>query len=331
MRTKLRSLVKTILLFFFIVFNPLVRLLVKFNYIFFTYAGGIKDIREYGPAFLARFFPSIIPVGYLKKKDGVGRGIMLGTAMSIKLFNDPQVIQKTITTMEKWGKKTGAKAIALGGQIPSFIERNGFELNPPFVRSVFGTVFILDAIVKKIVADRNLGPNNISVGIIGIGFIGKALTQYFSGLYRRVVAIEKHIDTAAVWPDNVTYTDSREHLSTCDIIVILTGRGDEAAEVLKYIKEGAVVLDDAHPQLPREFVQSIYEDKRGSVFKAVVGIKGVRFIPKLPSFKSHWIPGCAVEVIVATRYGFNYSSQEQFNALAVETGFYPITEPHAFD
>jgi len=325
------SLVKVILILLFIFFNPLVRLFVKYQYLFFTYAGGKKDIRGYGPVFLARLLPSIIPVGYLKKKDGVGRGLMLGTAMNIREFNDPRIINRALSTLVKWEKKTGARAIALGGQLPSVIERNGIELKPPFVRSVFGTVFILDAIVNKIVSDKELDPRILSIGIIGIGFIGSALARHFSGLYREIVAIEKRIDPALVWPDNVTYTESQVHLGSCDIIVILTGRGDDAAEALQHLKPGAIVVDDAHPQLPREFIQGILEAKRGAVFKAVVGLEGVRYVPKLPSFKPYWIPGCAVEVIVATRHGFTYSSQEEFNALAVETGFYPIIETHAFD
>jgi hypothetical protein len=323
--------IKVVLILLFIFFNPLVRLFMKFDYIFFTYAGGKKDVRGYGPVFISRLLPSIIPVGYMRKKEGIGRGIVLGTARSARDFYNPESVFTALAVLARWRKKTGAVALALGGQLPSIMEKNGVGLRPPYVKSIYGTVFILHAIVSRLIEDNRLVPEKLTVGIIGIGFIGSALTKYFSGLYKTVIAVDNRLDPGSSWPRNVTYTDDHSKLRTCDIVILLTGRGDDAAAAFRHFKKNVIVIDDAHPQLSRDYIEKIRLEKQGSVNKAVVGLEGIRYIPKLPGFKADWIPGCAVEVIVATKFGFTYQSQDEFNSLAVKAGFFPVVEPHFFD
>ena len=304
---------------------------MKFDYIFFTYAGSNKDVRGYGPVFISRLLPSIIPVGYMKKKEGIGRGIILGTPRNAKHFNSQDSIFTALAVLTRWREKTSARAVALGGQLPSIMEKNGVELRPPYVKSIYGTVFILHSIVSRIVKDNRLDPGKITIGIIGIGFIGAALSRYFSGIYKTVIAVENRLDAKATWPRNVVYTGDHSKLKSCDIVILLTGRGDDAAAAFKHFRQDIIVIDDAHPQLSREYIEKIRMEKQGTVNKAVVGLDGIRYIPKLPGFKANWIPGCAVEVIVATRFGFEYHTQDEFNALAFEAGFYPVIEPHHFE
>ena len=267
----------------------------------------------------------------MKKKEGIGRGIILGTARNARDFHNPESVFTALSVLAQWRKKTQARAVALGGQLPSIMERNGVELRPPYVKSIFGTVFILHSIVRRHMEDNLLVPGKLTVGIIGIGFIGSALARHFSGLYKSVIAVENRLDPRASWPRNVTYTGDHSKLKACDIVILLTGRGDDAAAAFQHFKQNIIVIDDAHPQLSREFVEKIRRDKQGSVNKAVVGLDGIRYIPKLPGFKANWIPGCAVEVIVATKFGFDYHNQDEFNSLAIEAGFFPVVEPHFFE
>ncbi len=320
--------VRVPLILLFILLNPLVRLFVKYDYIFFTYAAGKKDIRGYGPVFISRLLPLIIPVGYLKKKEGVGRGIMLGTAKDARYFAEPGKISSMFSTLETWRGKTGARSIAIGGQLPSVIVKRGIDIAPPFVKGVYGTVYILDSIISAIVKERNIDPGKFTAGIIGIGFIGAPLARRLAEIYSRVVAVDNRLDPSASWPSNVEYTDEHSKLASTDLTVLLTGRGDDAASAFHHFKQGIIIVDDAHPQLSREYIQKVRDEKQGSVFKAVVGLPGVRYVPKLPGFRADWVPGCAVEGIVAARFGYNYNSQEEFNRLADELGFQPIIEGH---
>lgn len=307
---------------------PATRRLTRYDYLFFTYAGSRKDKSAYGPDWFHNLFPPIVPIGWISPGEKIGRGLALGTSRNIHEFKEPEKACLMIKTLMEFYNSTGAKSIALGGQLPSVLAAAGTAPAPPFVSGQFGTIFILYLLIGRLLKKRNPDPGRIFIGILGVGFIGSALVRFLSGYFHRVIAVDIRKADYDNWPANVTYTTEKKALEECDMVVILTGNGDDAKLAIKHMKKQVIVLDDSHPQLSTELIFRIRNEKNGAVFKAAVAAPGVRFNPRLPGFNPEWIPGCAIEAMVAARFGHEYKTQEEFNTLGVALGFKPLFVTH---
>ncbi len=315
----------------FITALPVTRRIIPFEYLFFTYAATAKDQNAYGPAWLRNLFPSIVPVGMLSANGRTGYGLMLGTAKDAHSFDSPEKLSSMQRTLFKWHNRLNTRSIALGGQLPGILIRNGVEITPPMLTGQYGTVFIIHLLVHHLLRQFSQSPEKCNVGILGVGYIGSGLACFFSKHYNHVAAVDKRPSETGTWPENVTYTTNPSVLADCDMVVILTGRGDEAATAIGHMRQGVIVVDDAHPQLPESLINQIVEEKKGTVYKAAVGLKGVRFIPRMPGFEPEWIPGCAIEAMVSARFGFDYHSQSEFNQLALQLDFEPLSVAHKIE
>jgi hypothetical protein len=98
--------------------------------------------------------------------------------------------------------------------------------------------------------------------------------------------------------------------------VVLTPKGSDFIHYIKYLKKDVIIIDDTHPRITEQLSDVTF-------YKVAVGMKDVKFHPRLPGYKQDWIPGCAVEAMVVAATGdFDNASQEAFNTWAKELGFF---------
>ena len=308
----------------FITTFPITRRFISYDYLFFTYAATSEDSDKYGPAWFRNLFPPMVPIGWISRGGEIGRGLVLGTTLNAGKFEDRKMAESLKDLLLSFLRKTGAKSISLGGRLPSVLTAAGIDLDPPFVYGKFGTVYILQLSIRHFVEKKGLVPKQTVVGILGIGFIGSALACFLADHYKQVVAVDIRKSSRDEWPEKVIYTTDASKLQTCDIVVILTARGDDAESAISQLKQDVLVLDDAHPQLSAPLISRIRNEKKGEVYKAAVRAPGVRFIQRLPGFNPEWLPGCAIEAMVAARFGNSYKTQAEFNDLGDRLGFEPL-------
>ncbi len=291
-----------------------------FNYLFLVYPGSDTDLDGYCPRWLANSFlfrekPVIggIISGSRKKKSG--RGLVLVIPNKSYEFGIKEKSEKITRRLILIKKALRAKSIAFAGQAPGFMEKV-IELPSSFVKGIKGTVFCIAVILEKILKMEPLPPQPRIV-IVGVGRIGGALMKYlFNEGFRNV----KGIDIKPKGKKIALAENAPEILAKADVVIVLMPKGSGFLPYSQYLKPAAVVLDDTHPQMREKLPQTVY--------KVAVEMPGARFFPRLPGYRANWMPGCAVEAIVAakfkneevirwTQHEFNEKAKEIFNPLII--------------
>jgi hypothetical protein len=279
-----------------------------FDYLFLVYPGTDKDLDGYCPRWLAKswIFRNKPVIGGVISKGSGGRGLILVVPNTVVEFRSNKDVCEKIIHRLNWIKElVGAKSIALAGQVPGIIVRHGIELVEPFVRGNKGTVFCVSEAIREVMKKHKLTPGQFNIVVLGVGYVGGVLMSFLKEEGYKVIGI-------GIKPR----PDTPEILAGADMVVVLLPRGEDFAPYARYIRSGTIVIDDTHPKIhkrPNDFF----------FYKVAVGIKGVKFFPRLPGYKADWIPGCAVEAIVSAATGnFNGTSQVFFNQKARELGFY---------
>lgn len=294
-----------------------------FGYIFVVYPGSLDQVRGYMPIWMRHVIPIVSPIGIVSR-GATKRGLVMTIPWTIEeMEDDPQRLAATMNRARFIARAIGAESIALAGRMPSIISQyhgNG-ALQEPFVRGDKGSVYTVLLSVLQAVEQHGMRRAEVRVGILGYGFIGSRLASSLTETgFGKVVAVDPR---ARHEKDNgIFLTRDPVHLESCDVVVVLTARGEQVDVAVDYLKHGVVVVDDTHPQLPRRLSALIRETKSGTVIKATLGMDGVRFIPRLPKWQASWLPGCTVEALVAASSGFGYNTQGEFNAVAHEMDFH---------
>lgn len=277
-----------------------------FRYLFLVYPGTDSDLDGYCPRQLARswVFSKQPTIGGIISKGSGGRGLILVVPNTTDEFENKKNVCNEVTRRLVWIQQiVGAKSIALAGRLPSIISRDGNTLDNPFVKGNKGTVFCVMETVSQVMQRHGLNIDHTKIAIVGVGYVGKLLLD--------ALKVENYKEVAGI-----DIQGDGEILRKADIVVVLTPRGKDFVPYIKYLKKDAIIIDDTHPK--------ITEQPPGMTFyKVAVGMDGVRFYPRLPGYKQNWIPGCAVEAMVAAATGdFNGTSQEEFNQRAKNLGFF---------
>ncbi len=318
-----RGVRKAVFLITFFVFGWLIWLLLAatkklklFNYLFLVYPGTDRDLEGYCPKWLGRSFifsKRPVPVGFISKGAGV-RGLVLAVPNTTKeLVADKKVSEKITQRMMNIKGRVGAQSIALAGQLPGIIYRHGSPIEVPFVDGRHGTVFSVMETVSEIAAKHNLVPGKFKIVLVGVGYTGSLLMGALDEQGHDILGIDivKKEHGGVVLSEN-----GPSLLQTADVVIVLTPRGSDFEPYVKFLKKGAIVIDDTHPKI-HEKPQNV------TFYKVAIGMKNVKFYPRLPGYRADWIPGCAVEAIVAAATGkFGSRSQAEFNQQAKELGFF---------
>ncbi len=218
------------------------------------------------------------------------------------------------------------KAIALAGQLPSWIQRSrpAEQLPEPCVGGTLGTLYTVINSVRR-AAQLHFHQQLVTVAVVGgAGYTGSRVVELLSQqpLVRQVIALDpRYLGSSN--SDKVVLTNDSRWLQEADLVVVLTAKGDDAREALANIRTGAVVLDDTHPMIGRELVGRIRRTAV-AVYKVSTAVGEVsgssRMRPQLPDFKPGDLPGCLVEAVVRVSTATAHISYEEFECEAAKLG-----------
>ena len=289
------------------------------DFVFLVYPGTDQDFQKYYfSKKLNRCFPSLTLAGIVRKGSAGKRGIVMGTHYTIDEMANGR-FNEVLKQVTGFSNSIGARTIALAGRMPSLLIKNGIRAEPPLVLGNMGATFVVTESVEQIIKDRRMALDRVKVGVMGIGFVG-----------RRVINSLKSLGICDIRGVDINLKDSYRNnglrlgndaslLEKCDLIIVLTTRGEDIEKAIPHFKKGAILLDDTHPSIPQKYL-AVLERNGNRVFKVVTGLDGIKFFPRLPNFDPEWIPGCVIEAIVLSG-GADCQNQEEFNRLARQCGF----------
>lgn len=316
---------------------------------FQVYPGGEEDARAYLPKWirfiLERIFPFYLIGIILGGKEG-------GFGLTISLFRDPQGYNVSDLLLVKRAEERlsavfGDIPIGLAGRTPAEFagrvrEHPGMRIAFPLIDGVRGTVFTaleclrgaLENLLGKNLSQEELTlfqklallQKEVTTGVVGVGSIGRPVMQILRG-FGTVVAYDTRAREEYT-RGNFRYTNNPKYLKDCNVIIILTPRGEDIENIIPFLKRGVMVLDDTHPEIPEFLVQRIEEEKQGEVWGIAVRKEGMMFWPKLLGFLAYALPGCAVEMFIESflrrrrKQSVSQFTQNEFNELAIQLGFY---------
>jgi len=293
------------------------RIFKIFDYLFLVYPGSASDLDGYCPRKLARswLFSKKPTVGGIISKGQAGvRGLYFVVPNTAKEFDvGKNVCESVKKRLARLNGLVGSRAVAVAGQVPGMMVRNGVSIEKPFVRGNKGTVFCIMETVAEAVKKHQMDSAKANIIVVGVGYVGSLLLDELRNDGYNAIGIDIEIKKGGIVALD---EDAKFFLPNADLVVVLTPKGADFAPYVQYLKRGAIIIDDTHPKIT---------DKPFGVhfYKVAVGMKDTKFFPRLPGYKQDWIPGCAVEAIMAAATGeFNGCSQREFNQKAEKLGFF---------
>lgn len=269
-----------------------------FGYIFLVYPGTLDQVSGYMPQWYRKIIPIISFIGIISRGKQGKRGLVITIPWTITEMEDGNRLEVIVRRVNKLAKSIiGARSVALAGRMPGVIKQNGYFslLSPPIVVGDKGAVYTITLSIKQITEALGISISKITIGILGHGFIDSRLVnslRYFST--NRIFVVGPRIKQERNDYDKVILSRDPAKLASCDLVVILTASGEQAEGAIEYLKPGVIIVDDTHPQLPHR-LSILIEKNGGRVVKAVLGLDGVAFWPRLPQWGANWLPGCCIE------------------------------------
>lgn len=287
-----------------------IRRVYKPDFVFLVY-GDERHKRACWPKFVERIIGLLGLIGFLRFKSGHERrrGLILATTKSREeIVKNPHLALEIVRKVES--RFPGA-VIALAGQLPGWIVvASKAPPAEPCVTGMLGTCYTVLNSVREAVADRlpewQDGKKDVVVAVIGgAGHTGSEVVKLLAREERVscVIALDPRYGyderEGKVWK-----TSNREVLAQANLAVVLTGKGDDAKAAIEQLRLRVVVLDDTHPMMGREMVESL-RAKLAGVYKITSKGegKGLRYLPGLPDFRQGDIPGCLLEALVVSVFG----------------------------
>jgi predicted amino acid dehydrogenase len=228
--------------------------------------GRVNPIFKFFPEvflrFLIKFLPPIVS-GKVVIKDNPGiEGYIIVIPLTGSQFYDlPRdfVINKIKTAIKK-AKKLGAGVVGLG-EFTSSVSHGGFDLIEGSEITITNgntlTAGIVVESIEKIVDEKKIDKNQLSIGIIGAaGSIGSAVAQILAKDGYNVLVndknrerLEKIISKIAKenFRNKVKGITNLNSLNVADIVIV-TSSATESIITKNYLKRGAVVYDITQPR-----------------------------------------------------------------------------------
>ncbi len=262
------------------------------------------------PRYGRQILPLVFPIGLMPTK--FGWGVLLGTRLSEEELNGADVSRATklIRAMIRSADilTVNIEAAALAGRLPGFAARAGVPLVRPVVNGLMGTTFTVRGAIDAALLKHGIHPKSARVCIIGgAGHAGQFLVGQIAGRYGQIIVLDPNPERLnglrTKIQELIAATDSR-WIATADVVVNLSGRGDDMKMYAPFLTEGTVIIDDTHPPMSRELRQMVRG--RGAIlYKVVTTGADLVMIPRLPGFGGKWIPGCLVEALVVAILGWD--------------------------
>ncbi len=169
-----------------------------FDYLFLVYPGSKTDLAGYCPNWLAStsIFMGRPTIGGMISNGPAKRGLVLVVPNTVgEMRADKEMCQAIKRRLLRVQKLTGAKAIALAGQMPGVFLRHGLELKKPFVSGVRGTVYSVVETIETLTARKNVSPGGTMV-VVGVGHMGGEVVNYLQNSNWKIhgIDIRRHRD-----------------------------------------------------------------------------------------------------------------------------------------
>lgn len=288
-----------------------------FDFIFVVYPGTTEQVRGYAPLWYRHITPHLAAIGMIRRGKQGKRGLVMTICWTMdELEEQKDFLRKIADKTKNIAETIGAKSVALAGRMPSVLHQNGYQLRPPIVAGDKGAIYTLLLSIKAALENNKLDLETVKIGIIGHGFLGSRLAKVLQELgAKNIISVDPRIID-----EDIHLTRDPAALNDRDLAIALTAKGEQIDAIIGHLKEGVIVVDDTHPQLPAYIENEIKKQKHGQIIKATLELKGVRFFPRLPKWQTNWLPGCCVEALVSAALGFT-SDQRRFNERADMLGF----------
>jgi hypothetical protein len=314
---------------------PILKFLSKFlklfNFIFLVYPGSVKEINYYGPLWVRSYVPLVSIIGTVWSNDAKYRGLVASIPFLIDELKkgEEDLLKKIFLKTEEICKSLNISNCALAGRLPSLYIKNNLILKTPFLMGDKGTIFSIMETLEEVIKKEKFQISKITIGVIGLGFIGKRIFEELKKMgFKSIIGFDIGVCRLL---SSETKTEKIYNnfyfLSQCDLVLILTREGQDIKEIIPYFKDNVVIIDDTYPFIPKDLIKILKQEKRSKIYRVVMTFKDLRFIPPLPIFKNHEIPGCLVESIVFSNMKENDNisliSQQSFNLKAREIGIKP--------
>ena len=294
-----------------------------FQFVFLVYPGTLDQVRGYAPLWYRSFAPLISIIGLARGKYP---GLIVTIPWPLEELEEKHRIYKNnclesiVRKVKKLADDIGAKAAVLAGRLPRLLLKNGSsQLPSPIVVGDMGAVYTIMT-TTRLVARTKLP--HLQIGVVGgYGFLGLRVVAALQKSSARVIVVDPNIELEEGGGE-IRFTRDPAELVSCDLVIILTARGEQAETVIKHIRPGTTIIDDTHPQLPHRVIVAL-EKKGCRVVKAILTLEGEWFWPRLPKWESDWLPGCCIEAIVVAANGTPIDNQRDFETVANQIGFRP--------
>lgn len=293
-----------------------------FDFVFLVYPGATSQVTACVPIWYRNLKPMPSVVGIMSKGKGGQRGLVVAVPWTMDEMEEKNnFLENTVKKIEGLAESVGAKTAALGGRTVTVLSKRGHRFELPTVAGDRGAVYAVSRSIHQALKSANLKTQGVKVGVLGYGFLGSRLGFFLkNAAQHNITAVDPRF-TQPKEQDGIRLTSDPSEVLNCDVIVVLTPKGEQVEDEIRYFKVGAIVVDDTYPSLPRRAISAI-ERNGGRVVKAGVSLEGVRFWPKLPGWGVNRIPGCCVEAMVIAATGdIRDKTQEDFNTLADRMGF----------
>lgn len=304
----------------------------KWPFIFLVYPGTIEDTKGYFPSwmigFAERFFPTVFPLGF------IGGGMYFGTLISAQQaeINSSEAARLYNALRYTAVRISSETKIAIAGRMPGILAQHGFDMNAhPFVDGVRGTIHTVTQAVHMVYARHEIHRMKQIAVVGGAGYSGSRLIERLKELgYQNIVALDRRYKVEKR-QKGITYTSDPSRLKKCQVVVVLTAKGEQFESCVPHLAKGTKVLDDTHPQIP-SWLCELIRGRGCHLYKVAIALPGFVFRPALPGYRFDWLPGCVWEVVVTVAANGNgrdgFKNMAEFAEIAAHLGFVPLLVAH---
>lgn len=313
------------------------RMKVRWACAFLVY-GNAHQQSFFLPRYGRQILPTVFPIGLMPTRYGMG--LLLGTKLAEEELNGVNITQVS-PLIERMVDTTvlitgNIDAVAMAGRLPGFAARAGVSLPRPIVSGLRGTIFTVRGAIDVAIEKHGLDPKQTCVCVIGgAGHAGQFLVGQIAGRYGQVIVLDPNPERLnglrSSMRELIAVTD-RRWVRQADVVVNLSGRGDDMEIYVPFLREGSIILDDTHPPMSRE-LRNAARAQGAILYKVVTTGANLTMIPRLPGFGSTWVPGCLVEAVVVSVVGWNIAEAtlDDFAQAATQVGIHIHLESHPED
>lgn len=317
------------------IFQPLILLAIKkkkiFNFLFLVYPASLREVAFFEPAWMRIFTPPITIIGTIWSKDADKRGLVATVPFMPQDLsnknNGGKKIKKILAGLKKFSQKTNISILALAGRLPSLIIGKRFSVDYPLVNGDKGTVFSILEAVMQAVSVENIQLAKTKIAVLGIGFIGRRIILELAQMgFGEVIGIDTDPRKTQNQIQGVKLANDYGFLPQCRMVIVLSAKGDDIRAATDSLMNGVAIIDDTYPPISDSLSKLLIKQKQAKIYRTMIGLDGVNFMPPLPGFGSGWLPGCVIEAIVLSvgKKSVLPASQDAFNQKARLIGFKPI-------